>query len=315
MTWQRVPHALQGLLPVGALLLSATMWGVLWYPLRLLETAGLAGLWSSLVIYGAALLAGLPVLWRFRRGLRAQGVPQRRLLVLLALASGWTNIAFILAVLEGNVVRVMLLFFLSPLWTVLLARLLLAERLNRAARLTVLLALSGSLTMLWEPGLGLPWPRDGADWLALSSGFAFALSNVLVRRLQAVPVPLKAVVAWWGVVGLAFLLILAGGVPVPAVAFPVWGAAALIGMLGIVVMTLAVVYGVTHMPAHRSAVILLFELVAGAASAQWLTDEVVQPREWLGGALIVAAAWFSARASLNTPRKEKKRAAKEVGDA
>ncbi|HHH36168.1 MAG TPA: hypothetical protein ENK48_04995 [Gammaproteobacteria bacterium] len=53
------------------------------------------------------------------------------------------------------------------------------------------------------------------------------------------------------------------------------------------------------MPAHRSAVILLFELVAGAVSAQLLTDEVVQANEWLGGVLIVTAAWFAARASLN----------------
>ncbi len=281
------------LLPLGALLLSATLWGVFWYPLRLLEQEGLAGLWSSLVIYGAALVVGLPVLWRSRHALH-----QPRLLVLLALASGWTNIAFILAVLEGNVVRVMLLFFLSPLWTVLLGRFILGERLNTAARLTLLLALSGSLIMLWDPALGVPWPRQAADWLAISAGFAFALSNVLVRRMQQVPVRLKAVAAWWGVVGLALVMIVTGAQPVPAVALPVWAAAALLGALGIVLMTVAVVYGVTHMPAHRSAVILLFELVAGAVSSQLLTPEVVQPNEWLGGLLILTAGWFAARASL-----------------
>ena len=49
------------------------------------------------------------------------------------------------------------------------------------------------------------------------------------------------------------------------------------------------------MPAHRSAVILLFELVAGAVSAQLLTNEVVHPQEWVGGGLIIAAAWLEAR--------------------
>ena len=283
-----------GLLPVAALLLSATLWGVFWYPLRLLEAGGLSGLWSSLVIYGAALVVGLPVLWRAR-----QRLLRPRLLVLLALASGWTNIAFILAVLEGNVVRVTLLFFLSPLWTVLLGRFILGERLNPAARLTLLLALSGSLVMLWDPALGMPWPRQGADWLAISAGFAFTLSNVLVRLLQEVPVHVKAVAAWWGVVGLAAFLILLQGMALPQAPLRIWGAAVLLGGLGIVLMTVAVVYGVTHMPAHRSAVILLFELVAGAVSAQLLTDEVVQANEWLGGVLIVTAAWFAARASLN----------------
>jgi drug/metabolite transporter (DMT)-like permease len=35
--------------------------------------------------------------------------------------------------------------------------------------------------------------------------------------------------------------------------------------------------------------------VVGAVSAQWLTDEVVTAREWLGGGLIICAAYLSAR--------------------
>jgi drug/metabolite transporter (DMT)-like permease len=56
-----------------------------------------------------------------------------------------------------------------------------------------------------------------------------------------------------------------------------------------------VLYGVTRMPIHRSAVILLFELVAGAISSLLLTDEVVLPREWIGGVMIITAAWLAAR--------------------
>jgi drug/metabolite transporter (DMT)-like permease len=42
-------------------------------------------------------------------------------------------------------------------------------------------------------------------------------------------------------------------------------------------------------------VILLFELVAGAASQQLLSEEIVTAREWMGGVLIVAGAWLAAR--------------------
>ena len=49
------------------------------------------------------------------------------------------------------------------------------------------------------------------------------------------------------------------------------------------------------MPVHRSAVILLFELVAGAVSSQLLTDELVLLREWIGGGMIIMAAWLAAR--------------------
>lgn len=280
-----------GVLPVCALLLGATFWGVVWYPLRLLEAEGLAGPWSALIIYGAAAAIGLIVLFLRRSRLALR--PASRLL-LLAAASGWCNVAFIVAMLDGNVVRVLLLFYLAPLWTVLLARLVLGEILSTAARITMALALAGAMVMLWDPSAGVPLPRGTADWLALSSGIAFALNNVTVRWLDEVPVWDKCVVGWFGVVAVAAAWLMLGHAEPPQSAGAVVGAAAL-GVLGMVFMTFAVIYGMTHLVAHRAAVILLFELVIGAASAQWLTDERVLLNEWVGGALILIAGWSAAR--------------------
>jgi len=284
------------LLPLAALLFGAAFWGVSWYPLRLLEGQGLVGLWSTLIIYGTALAIGLVALAVVRERPRLDGW-----LLLLFAASGWCNVAFILAVLEGHVVRVLLLFYLSPLWTVLLARLLLRETLSPTARLTLGVAMAGALIMLWDAEAGVPWPRTDADWLALTSGFAFALSNVTVRRVQEVSVWGKTVAAWAGVVLVAAAWIYIEGLAFPPVETGVVGGAVALGTFGMGAMTLAVVYGMTHMPAHRAAVVLLFELVVGAASAQWLTDEIVRPQEWAGGALILLAGWFAARAQVHEP--------------
>ncbi len=279
------------LLPVLSLLLAATLWGILWYPLRLLEDAGLQGLWVTLVSYCAAMLTGIPFLWRDRAHVRPHGA----LLTAMALAAGWCNVTFILAVLEGPVVRVLLLFYLSPLWAVILGRIILGERLHPLSVMTLVAALAGAVIMLWDPVFGLPWPRSEADWLAVSSGFAFALTNVLARKLHGVPVPLKAIASWVGVIAVALLGILLTRPVLPEVGAEPWVGAVLLGWFGFVIMTVTVVYGVTHMPVQRSAVILLFELVAGAVSAQWLANESIQPQEWLGGSLIVAAALISAR--------------------
>jgi drug/metabolite transporter (DMT)-like permease len=283
------PHS--ALLPVLSLLYSATLWGLVWYPLRLLEDAGLSGLWTSLVSYGAALLLLGGVFVRERVALR-QNVPA---LLMLVLASGWCNVSFIMAVLDGHVVRVLLLFYLSPFWAVCLGWLLLGERLDRPSLLVFVIAVIGALIMLWNEEIGVPWPRDAADWLAVSSGFAFALSNVYVRRLQGVSVWLKSVSNWLGVVLVALAWIGFSAVPAPAVTAGVYAGAMLLGLGGFLLMTVAVQYGVTRMPVHRSAVILLFELVVGAVSAMLLTDEQVLPREWIGGVLIVSAAWLAAR--------------------
>jgi len=287
-------NATRHALSILSLLYSATLWGVLWYPLRELDKAGLHGLWATLVLFGAALLVGG---WMAFAKLRAvQGAWP--VLFGMALANGWCNVAFIVAILDGNVVRVTLLFFLSPLWATLLARVLLGERISLQAWSVLAVALGGAVTMLWNVELGYPWPQNTADWLAISSGVAFALSNVFIRKTEAVPLAVKTACAWMGVVLTALLWIALTHTPVPDVSSAVWWGAAALGIFGILTMTVAVQYGVTHMPVHRSAVIMLFELVASAVSSQLLTSEVVQAHEWAGGALITLAAYFAARAHL-----------------
>ena len=63
------------------------------------------------------------------------------------------------------------------LLAVLLGRMILGERLSRPALMTLLSAVTGAVIMLWDTDRGLPSPQDRADWLAISSGLAFALSN------------------------------------------------------------------------------------------------------------------------------------------
>jgi drug/metabolite transporter (DMT)-like permease len=279
------------LLPVVSLLFTATLWGVVWYPLRLLERQGLEGAWSALLSYAAALSV---LLWVFVRD-RDELKQNLAGLLLLGLGAGWCNVAFIMAVLDGHVVRVLLLFYLSPFWAVCLGWFMLGERLDGKALLVFVIAVTGAMIMLWNEEIGMPWPRDNADWLAVSAGFAFAFSNVYIRRLQGVGVWLKSACTWVGVIAVAsaWLVFHEAGFPEVGMNVLVW--AAVLGIGGFLVMTVTVTYGVTRMPVHRSAVILLFELVAGAVSSLLLTDEQVLPREWLGGLLIVAAAYLAAR--------------------
>lgn len=283
------PSAFQ---PIACLLAGATLWGLVWYPMRLLEGGGLRGLWLVLVLYVAALVCGLA--WagpRLRAFSRTPGWS-----ALLMLSAGWTNLAFVLAIVDGNVLRVLLLFYLSPLWAVLFGWWLLKEHPGRVAFMSLLVAMSGALLMLWNPAVGLPWPQDLTDWLALSSGVAFALSNAAVRKATALSIAAKSVAAWLGVVLMSMALIAFVHPIVPAIDTSVALGAVALGVFGIFTMTALVQYGVTHMPVHRSAVILLFEVIVGALSQQLLTDEIVTLREWTGGMLIVVGAYLAARA-------------------
>lgn len=286
---------------VFALLASATMWGTIWYPLRLLEEQGLVGLWCTLIMYGTALLLSIPWWWQCRVGFSRRPI----VLIALGLASGWANIAFILAVIEGEVVRVTLLFFLYPIWATLIGRFFLREHLSVRAWSGFSVAVIGALIMMWNPELGNPLPRDGNDWLALSAGLAFAVSAAIVRGLDDVSVVPKTIVVWLGVVVLTTFWLMIAEVEFPVLDGEVYIAASLLGLFATVVMTLLVQYGFHHVPVSRSSVILLFELIAGALSAYWLANEIPAFNEWLGGVVIVVGAWLTLTVIDAVPQEEK----------
>ena len=274
-------------LAVIALLYSASLWGLIWYPLRLLDDAGLSGVWSSLIMYLAAAVLVIPFCYQSRHEIR----PNLARLSTLGLAAGITNVVFVVALIEGEVMRVMLLFYLSPLWTVLLGRWYLGEKLSPLAWLMFAVAMVGAMVMLWDSESGKPWPQVRADWLALIAGLGFSVNNVLARRLGTVTMALRIGVVWWGVVFVALAALLWQQASIPIASSGAWWGAILLGLIGVATMTVAVMYGLARMPVYRSSVIMLFELIVAAIAAWWLTNEVMTGREWFGGCLILLAAY------------------------
>ena len=281
-------------LAVASLLFSASLWGLIWYPLRLLNEAGMGAVWSSLIMYLVAGILAIPVLYKQYKVVSFH----RADLLALAIAAGITNVAFVVALIEGEVMRVMLLFYLSPLWTVLLGRWFLGEKLSQSAIIMFMVAMGGSIIMLWNPEMGWPWPHGMADWLALMASIAFSINNVLARKLGPVSMGVKTGIVWWGVVVTSILVLVWQQTPVPDVIPTVWLGAVLLGLLGTTAMTIAVLYGVGKMPVYRSSVIMLFELIVAAIAAWLLTDEIMSLQEWLGGILILMAAYGVARSEI-----------------
>jgi len=281
-----------------SLMAAATAWGLIWYPYRLLEAVGLSGGAASLLTYASGIL---PLLYLAHR--RGWSVPagQWGWLLAVALTAGWTNLSYVLAVIDGEVMRVLLLFYLVPLWTVVFARLILKEQAGPWGWAVIGLALAGAYVMLgrsegrtWQ----LPLPASGAEWLGLASGVGFALTNVVSRGARKIPIETRSLWTFIGVTAMAAAFVLVEGLPtgVIAAAMAGWNWLVLAGItLALLLATFTVQYGLAHTPANRAIVIMLFELVVAAISSQWLAGEVMDAREWVGGAMIVAATLFSVK--------------------
>jgi drug/metabolite transporter (DMT)-like permease len=278
---------------VSSLLAGALVWGLIWYPYRALQSAGVGGALSAFLTY---LVALLPALYLFRRR-RAQLRKSPWLLAALALAAGICNLGYVLAMIHGEVVRVMLLFYLAPLWTLLFSWLLLGEKAGATGYLVIALSLAGAIVMLWHPGGRLPLPYTIAEWLGLVAGMAFAMMNVLSRKARDTDEAIKAGSAWAGVTVIGLAVTILTERPLQALAGMdtlAWLLVALIA-LTLFSVNLAVQFGLARIAANRAIVIMLSELVFAAVSSYFLAFEQIGWRDWVGGAMLVAAALYSAR--------------------
>jgi len=276
--------------PALALVYNALVWGLSWWPLRALQDMGLHPLWTTAWVHGwAVLLLTLvqPGMWRT---LLASGA-----LWALALASGLTNLSFNWAVTHGDVVRVVLLFYLMPAWAVLLAWPLLGERPDAAAAGRVLLGLTGVALVLWPDGGGWPWPRDMHDWLGVAGGFCFALTNVLLRRQRAVPAAARVLAMFAGGTLAALAVAAAGFGPAHPPAATGWLLATVAIGLVLISSNVALQFGATRLPAQLTALIMLSEVFFAALSAALLGAGELTPNVLAGGLLVVLAAAWSAR--------------------
>ena len=291
---------------------GALVWGLIWYPFRMLQESGVSGPLATLITYVLALVCGaflLPRLWhelhpqRERRGgkeLKLQQYAQPRTgwwIVCLVLCAGWSNFGYVLAVLNGEVMRVLLLFYLAPLWTILFSYWLLGERLNRYGYLVIALSFGGAVVMLWRPQLGLPLPQNLSEWIGLSAGMSFALSNVVSRRSVHLSVTAKSNSVLFGTALLtAPLLLWQGGLPDQLLEIEArsWLLLALIGIV-LCATSYAVQHGLSLLEANRVIILFLFELVFAALASYFLADEAMELRDWVGAILIVSASLLSGR--------------------
>jgi len=280
-------------MPIAGVLSGALVWGLIWYPFRVLNLAGMSGPETILATYILAMLCGLFMLPRVWRELPIAG----GWAIGLVLSAGWSNLGYVLGMLHGEVMRVLLLFYLAPLWTIFFSYGLLGERLTRYGYMVMALSISGALIMLWSPQSGLPLPQNVSEWLGLSAGMSFALSNVISRRAAHLSIEVKSYSVLFGTVLLTAPFVWwQGGVSLQTLAMDIqtWVILVLLGLV-LCCTGFAVQFGITHMLSNRAMLLFLFELVVAALSSYLLAHESMQLRDWLGAVLIVSASMLSGK--------------------
>jgi drug/metabolite transporter (DMT)-like permease len=288
---------------IAALLTNAIVWGLSWIPFRYLADRSVHSLWATAMMYSVVMLGIIMTMMVRTTKRRTEPSASKPWLALTALmvSAGITNCAFNWAVTIGDVVRTVLLFYLMPIWTLLLARWFLKEQLTIGSWLRIGLCLAGAVLVLTPPGqaFGIPMPKSLADMLGLVGGMGFAATNVALRacsnqKAQSSDVTFAMFSGGALLPGaLALILTLNGTVTFPPAPQIAWIGAVILLAIAFLFGNLALQYGASRLPASIIAAIMPSEVVFASVSAAWLAGEALTPQLLIGGCLILSAALLS----------------------
>lgn len=281
-------------LATTALLAVVFFWGLSWVAYRELYDYGMSGMSVSLVMTAIATFLSFVSAFKLIVQRTWRGTAWW-LIALIMLAAAFSNVGFVWGMVHGEVMRVMLLFYLMPVWSALLAPLVLKERSNWVGNVAIGCGLLGAAIMLHNPELGFPAPRSPAEWAGLLAGMGSGALNVLVRKTPELHDELRSFFSLAGAVILsAVWLQFEAGPHLPKAEH--WNSAVLILLaLGVFLFLINRLYqyGLRYLSTHQAVVIFPVELVIGAVSSWLIAGEVMSARAMIGGALIVSAAFIS----------------------
>lgn len=272
-------------LPVYILFFSSIGWGLTWVPVKYLNQQGIDGIELLFIAFTAASIMLLPALLRQRQHWQSQ----LKQLLMIALVGGIANITFQTALIYGDVVRVMILFYLLPIWSVIGGRLFLKEIIDGKRVITVISCISGAFLILGGMAIFNQVP-GWIDIMAVISGFAYAMNNLLFRAAQQVPVSSKVAAMFMGCAvllgGYLFLLPEQRFVDQDMQSI---GMTVLYGITWLSLVSFGSQWGVTKIEAGRASIIIVMELVAAVVSVTILLGQYLSVAELLGIILVIGS--------------------------
>jgi drug/metabolite transporter (DMT)-like permease len=278
-------------------LVTGAFWGFYWIPVRALAATGLEGAWGTLSITLAASLLLMPVALRRRRELAGTSP-----VVLLSVALGGAAFTlYSVGFVYGRVAIVILLYFLTPVWSTLIGRYLMGWHTPRRRLVAIAVGLAGLGIMLGADGQA-PLPSGAGEWMALAAGLLWSFATTGIRAKPALG-PLEAAFVFAAGASLAALALTLSLAPLPT-GEAVGAAAGRILILSVftggswwVLSTAALMWAAPRLDPARVGILLMSEVAVGAASAALLAGEHLTALEVAGGAMVLAAGVLEMRRS------------------
>ena len=280
--------------------ISASFWGLMWVPMRLTESFGVAPLWVQFWFTTIPALAlGLVC---FRPLLRDRDHWPVYVMSGMCIGLGFTLYA--LGLLLASVSKTTALFYLTPIWSTLLGWLILKERHSMRRWGAICLAIFGCCLLMRINPADMRFQTG--DLLGFLSGIFWGMGTVVLRRYPEADFKNATFAQYLSGTVITGVAILIFEVEPPAALAA--GKAVLMGLVfgGLVFMPsfLLLIRVMQYMSPGLVGILMLSEVLVAVVSAGIFLDETLAPAQWLGIAVILAAGVVVARTQ-DTPGSDR----------
>jgi drug/metabolite transporter (DMT)-like permease len=266
-------------------LVTGIFWGIYWLPVRAIAELGLDGAWGT----GAITLAGAIFLFPFMLA-NKKSIRDANFAGIASIALGGAAFAFYsIGFLYGKVALVVLLWFFSPVWSVLIAKYLLRWYVPKLRLIAIFVGLAGLFIMLGSDRK-IPIPVNLGEWLAFFGGFIWAIAMAGMRLKSIVPPGPAAFVFAIGATITSFILA-PFLEPAPTIAVSdltiltvyvlltggIWWGASIATLM----------WAAVRLDPARVGILLMTEVIFGALTAALFAGENLSFSEMIGGFLVI----------------------------
>ncbi|ASP35481.1 DMT family transporter [Labrenzia sp. VG12] len=271
---------------------AGVAWGIFWIPLRALDDAGVVGAWAVVFFYVLPALLLLPIIFLRHRQIVVGGWP----LQVAGMLAGVALVCYAGALIFTEVVRATLFFYLTPIWSTVLARIVLREPITMPRWATIGLGLLGLLIIV-RADKGISGGLSAGDWMGIAGGLIWAAAAVVMKSdKDGNGIDFTLSYFAWGSVAALLLLI----VPLDGTGeIPDWETmrSVLLWMVPVTLLLVippafAIMWGATVLSPGLIAILFMTEISAAAITAAIWAGEPFGFRELAGVILISAAGIF-----------------------
>ena len=220
--------------------------------------------------------------------------------------SGGALLLYSTSIVYTDVVRAMLLFYLTPVWSTLLARIVLKEAVTPLRILAMGLAILGMLT-IFGLGVRFPVPQNVGDWMGLAGGIVWAFATVRLRfddKQSSVEMTLGFFL--WSLVFSGVVALFLAPADAPALTQILPTLPLLLAFMALLILpgTYASLWGPKYLDPGLVGLLFMTEIVIGSISVAILAGEPFGTREILGIILIAGASLLEPIAELVSKRRK-----------